>query len=241
MKHSLIHGLALGLMLTAGTALAHSVWIQPDMTGRLVIENGHPGEPSDPYDPSRITAAYAIDSDGKPVTASVVPGEKSASVSTVAPAALVAVLFDNKYWAKGSDGKWDNGPKGTVASPTIAGPSYKMPKTYLASTAAFAKPLGLALEIVPLTDPVTLKPGDRLTVQVLLQGKPLAGVDVVEDIYIDHDTKPKKVKTDRDGKAVLTVPKRKFTGIEVSHFAKDAGSDVEGTFYNASITFPVKP
>jgi nickel transport protein len=237
MKYAIAYALVL---LLAGPAAAHSVWLQPDKDGKLVVENGHPGEASDPYDPSRITNAYAVDTNGNPVAATVIAGDNSASVSTAAPAALVAALFDNKYWAKGKDGKWNNGPKGTVADPTIAGPSYKMPKTYLTTSSVFGKPFGLDLEIIPLADPVSLKAGDKLTVQVLLKGRPLPDADVVEDIYVDHDTKPRKLKTDKDGKVTVTVPKRKFAGIELSHFAKDAGSDVEGTFYNASITFPVK-
>lgn len=237
----LVSAYALGLLLLAGPAMAHSVWIEPDKTGKLMIENGDAGEPSDPYDPARITRAYAFDKDGKPVAAEVDRFEKAAAVKPAAGAALVAAMFDNKYWAKGPDNKWNNGPKGTVANPTIAGPSFKMPKAYLAPTSGFAKPIGFDLEIVPQADPATLKAGDKLVVQVLLKGKPLADASLVSDIFIHHDKKPEKFKTDKDGKATVTVPKRPFAGVEVSHFAKDAGSEVEGTFYNASLTFKVKP
>lgn len=40
---------------------------------------------------------------------------------------------------------------------------------------AFARPVGLALEVVPEQNPYTLRPGSLLTVQVLREGKPLAG------------------------------------------------------------------
>jgi nickel transport protein len=239
MKHT--YAYALALLLLAGPAAAHSVWIEPNKAGKLMIENGDAGEPSDPYDPARITKAYAFDKDGKPVAAEVDRFEKAAAVKPAASAALVAAMFDNKYWAKGSDNKWSNGPKGTVANPTIAGPSFKMPKTYLAPTSAFAKPVGFDLEIVPQSDPATLKAGDKLTLLVLLKGQPLADASLVSDIFLGHDVKADKVKTDKDGKATVTVPKRAFAGVEVSHFAKDAGSSVEGTFYNASMTFKVKP
>lgn len=231
----------LALLLLAGSAAAHSVWIEPNKEGRLMIENGDPGEPSDAYDPQRITRAWAFDRDGRPVTAEVERFEKAAAVKPAAGAALVAAMFDNKYWAKGPDNKWSNGPKGTVPNPTIAGPSFKMPKAYLAPTAGFAKPIGFDLEIVPQSDPAQLKAGDKLTVQVLLKGQPLADASLVSDFFIPHDAKPEKIKTDKDGKATVTVPKRAFAGVEVSHFAKDAGSNVEGTFYNASLTFKVKP
>lgn len=40
----------------------------------------------------------------------------------------------------------------------------------------WAEPVGLALEIVPETDPTALKPGDPLAVRLLLDGRPLAGL-----------------------------------------------------------------
>ncbi|MFN4276791.1 MAG: DUF4198 domain-containing protein [Ferrovibrio sp.] len=233
--------LAAGLLIfgLAQPAAAHSVWIEPDKAGKLVINNGDPGD-LDVYDPARVTKAWAFDGAGKLVPAEVERMTESAAVKPAGNAALVAAFFDNKYWAKGQDGKWNNGPKGTVANPTIAGSSYKMPKTYLAPVATFATPLGMDLEIVPQADPATLKPGDKLTVLVLLKGQPLADANLVADIFLGHDAKAEKIKTGKDGKASVTVPKRGFAGLEVSHFAKDAGSEVEGTFYNASLVFKVK-
>jgi nickel transport protein len=242
MKPVFVSALAAALaLLAAQPAAAHSVWLQPDKDGRLVIENGDAGEPSDPYDPARITQAWAVDRDGKTVAVAIDRAATAAALRPDAKAAVTAALFDNKYWAKGQDGKWNNGPKGTVANPTIAGPSFKFPKAHLAPSAAFAKPLGLALEIVPLADPATLKAGDRLTVQVLLQGRPLADASLVEDLYLHHDMKPKKLKTDAEGKVTITVPQRSRAGVEVTYFDKQPGSSVEGTFYNASLVFPVKP
>ncbi|WP_374300990.1 DUF4198 domain-containing protein [Ferrovibrio sp.] len=233
--------LAAGLLTLAFAqpVAAHSVWIEPDQAGKLVINNGDPGD-LDVYDPARVTKAWAFDAAGKPVAAEIERMKESAAVKPAGNAALVAAFFDNKYWAKGQDGKWNNGPKGTVANPSIAGPSYKMPKTYLAPVAGFAAPLGLDLEIVPQADPATLKAGDKLTVLVLLKGHPLADANLVADLFLGHDSKAEKIKTGKDGKATVSVPKRGFAGLEVSHFAKDAGSDVEGTFYNASLVFKVK-
>ena len=240
MRHARNILFAIGLVFASSHAAAHSVWLEPDKDGKLVVGNGHPGEPVAPYDPARVTKAWAVDKDGKAVDASITSAGSFATVSSTTPASLYAAMFDNKYWAKGQDGKWNNGPKGTVPNPTIAGPSYKFPKTYLAPTVAYARPLGLALEIIPLSDPTTLKAGDKLQVQVLLDGKPLADADLVENIYVDHEAKPNKVKTGKEGKATVTVAKGSFAGVEVSHFDKQNASSVEGTFYNASLTFRVR-
>jgi uncharacterized GH25 family protein len=46
------------------------------------------------------------------------------------------------------------------------------------SSAVVSKPAGLPIEIVPLAHPGTVKPGGKLVLQVLLDGKPLAGAKV---------------------------------------------------------------
>jgi len=40
------------------------------------------------------------------------------------------------------------------------------------------RPIGYVIEIIPETDPYTLKPGDQLPIQVLFRGKPAAGLQI---------------------------------------------------------------
>ncbi|BBO81934.1 hypothetical protein DSCO28_25000 [Desulfosarcina ovata subsp. sediminis] len=47
----------------------------------------------------------------------------------------------------------------------------------------FLKPIGQRFEIVPLQDPKDLKPGDWLTFNVLLDGKPARGVEISASPY----------------------------------------------------------
>lgn len=47
-----------------------------------------------------------------------------------------------------------------------------------AADAFVTKPVGQAIEFVPLTDPASLKRGDRLTVQILFRGSPAASLHV---------------------------------------------------------------
>ena len=57
----------------------------------------------------------------------------------------------------------------------------KYAKAYVVAgdpTAAWQKPVGLTIEIVPLADPAALKPGSELPVQVLWRGQPLAGMRI---------------------------------------------------------------
>ncbi len=88
----------------------------------------------------------------------------------------------------------------------------KFAKTYVVAgqpTGAFAKPLGLKIEIVPLADPNSIKPGDELPVQLLFDGKPIA--DIQMEIAISRDPRTKSVlskagRTNFEGKLNIAVP-----------------------------------
>jgi len=64
------------------------------------------------------------------------------------------------------------------------------------------KPFDLPAQIIPATDPSTLKQGDKLTVTVYVAGKPQADVEITADYINDFGN---RVKTDAKGQAELTV------------------------------------
>jgi hypothetical protein len=67
-------------------------------------------------------------------------------------------------------------------------------------------PVGLPLEIVPLKNPYALKVGERLPVQVLYQGRPLAGA-LVMLTNLEFDGRPlESYVTDRAGQTSFFVP-----------------------------------
>lgn len=69
-----------------------------------------------------------------------------------------------------------------AGSPAVQESYVKLAKAYLRrgreADASWRAPVGLALELVPEADPTTLRRGDRLSVVLLWQGKPLAGLSV---------------------------------------------------------------
>jgi uncharacterized GH25 family protein len=70
---------------------------------------------------------------------------------------------------------------------------------------SWRKPLGMALEIVPDTDPTTLKPGDAFTVHVLRDGKPFPGFSL--GIIREEMFKGEFGKTDAQGRVTFTLDK----------------------------------
>ena len=70
--------------------------------------------------------------------------------------------------------------------------------TGVADTSAWSEPVGLLLEIVPETDPTTLKAGDTFAFRVLKKGKPLAHFAV--GVVHENSHKAQVEKTDEQGR-----------------------------------------
>ncbi len=160
---------------------------------------------------------------------------KNALVEPAPDAVALTVTLDNGIWTKGPDGKSVNKPKSQVTGAQSASRSVKINTTILKSGAA-PKPTGQGLEIVALVDPLTLKMGDDLPVQVFADGKPLAGVP----LYVDYvnDGHAKSNKTDADGKVTLFVRNDGLNVIGVSH-AKNTpdNAEIDQVSYFATLSF----
>lgn len=70
------------------------------------------------------------------------------------------------------------------------------------------RPLGLRVELVPLTDPTRLKPGDRCRLRLLFDGRPVSGA-MVGAIYASANVKPDewplRERTDAQGEVEFTL------------------------------------
>jgi len=224
--------------LLAGTiqASAHGVWVA-QRHGDLAVVYGH-GAGDDAYKPEKIKAVKALTAAGEGREVKIVPQPKNALIEAPKDAAVVTVLFDNGFWTKGVDGKWVN--KGKREVPDGQGSSHAVKtNTTLLAKGAPLKPQGLPLEIVPLVDPMTLKIGDDLPVQVLHEGKPLASVPLYPD-YV-NDGHAKSDRTDAQGKATLFVRNDGLNVVGVSHSVPTPDNpDVDrvGLFATLSFALP---
>lgn len=231
--HSITFAAALVL---AGEASAHSMWLA-DKDSALEIQYGHEND-LDPYKPERVAGIRAYAADGTELKPQVVMGEKAVTIEA-GGAAMVSAAYDNKAWTKSASKGWVNLSRAEVPDGSQSGLSQKFTKTYLKPSRDFGKPLGQALELIPLSDPASLKPGDELKLRVLLDGKPLAGVKVAANMF-DYGDKAEKVIADVEGVVTVTVPARRMAGVEIEHFAKAVGdSEIDGIWYTSSITFRI--
>ncbi|WP_259780883.1 DUF4198 domain-containing protein [Aestuariispira ectoiniformans] len=193
--------LAFVTALVSGTAWGHGAWIERRY-GDLAVVYGHGGG-DDAYNPARVTSATAFDKAGGGLAVKIDPMNDHIRLEEPPQAAGVVVTFDNGYWTKDARGKWHNKPRPEVKGAVQSGRYLKYMVALLKSGSRNIEPKGLPLEIVPLQDPVKLSMGDRLTVQVLSDGKPVKGAVVAADFINDGDNE--SLVSDADGKVSFTI------------------------------------
>lgn len=102
--------------------------------------------------------------------------------------------------------------------------------------------LGFRLELIALKSPMSLKPGDDLPLQLLLDGKPCAGALVkLKDPLSKNEQPSSAARTDKDGKASVKLDApgmRLATAVHMLEAPKDSGADWESLW--ASLTFQVE-
>ena len=214
-------------------AQAHGIWTA-QRHGDLAIVYGH-GAGDEAYKPDKVKSAVSHLVSGETRDSKIQHQAKNALVEPASDAVALTVIFDNGIWTKGPDGKSVNRPKSQVTGAQSASRSIKINTTILKPGAPL-KPASTDLEIVPLVDPLSLKMGDDLPVQVLSGGQPLAGVP----LYVDYvnDGHAQSNKTDADGKVTLFVRNDGLNVIGVSH-AKSApdNAEIDQTSYFATLSF----
>lgn len=203
MKTSLLLAAAL-VLAGVSSARAHDLWLEPDSVGVKAVY-GHAGE-GEGAERSRLFAVEAVLPGGKVVSLldGVKPAGKTMPPLALPPAAqgarLIAARYDGGFWVKTPAGS-RNTNRLNIPDALESMWSRKFATLILPGVGPLPAALGRGLEIVPLADPLTLKPGAALKVRVDLDGKPLAGVALTHG----DPAKEEVVKAEADGTGVASV------------------------------------
>lgn len=169
----------IALLLTLGPlpALAHDLWIEREAAG-YVLYNGHKhsahgGDQVVAYGPEFVRQARCFDIHGT-VVAEAAGGSP---FRLQADCAALTVLASSGYWSKTPEGT-RNLPKDAASRVLKSWLSLESVKRIDAWSPALAAPLTEELEVVPLKNPLTLAPGDKLPLRVTLGGEPVSGAVV---------------------------------------------------------------
>lgn len=185
-------------LLCANPAHAHNVWLEPDAQGGYVMQfGGHEGL-AETFDPAKLQRVHAHDLRGREVGCDVQNLQGGIRVKPDAKAALIAVELDNGYFSS-------TRPEGAMLPlPMDKNPgalhgvhARKFHKTVVQWGAVMQKPLGQMFEVVPLQGQ-TPHAGQPLRLQVLLDGKPQAGV------RLSWGENGSPAMTDAQGQALMT-------------------------------------
>jgi nickel transport protein len=202
------------LAATTTLAQAHATWIA-QQNGDYAVIHGEGSASNEAYDPAIVSAPQGRDSTGAPLAITLVPGEKSVTLTGTETAAVLTAVYAEGWWTEDAAGEWHNAPADAFPDFVGTGEYFTYPVAYLAPLDAPGQPIGHPVEIVPQTDPTTLTMGDKFEVVVLHDGKPVPGVVVTLDVLTDWDMS--SPATDADGKTMITVQNNGLNVLQYYH------------------------
>jgi uncharacterized GH25 family protein len=221
-------------MFACNLASAHGLWTE-QRRGHIEVIYGH-GAEDDPYKPQKVSRAWAYDLHGKMIPVTVEQLTDHARLEPIHPPAVVAVAFDNGMWSQTADKKWVNQGRSKVPGATSSTHTFKYSLAFHHEGGKVPELDRLKLVIVPQQDPLLVGPGNPLTVKVLLNGKPAAGLKLIGDYRGAPDVV--SAETDSQGLAKVLVRNEGLNVIAtqaVVPVANDPDVTEEGLF--TSLTF----
>ncbi len=164
------------LALFACSAQAHELWLEKQGERWTLKQGhahgGHAGEKSVPYDAGFVRAARCLDAGGAARPLAITsPSPWTASGACAA----LHVEVSSGYWSKTP---WETRNAPRNETPGALKSWLSRDTLRFIDKRAAVRPQGEGLEILPEGDPFALKPGDKLVVRVMQDGKPLAGAPV---------------------------------------------------------------
>lgn len=179
---------------------AHDAWIEAE-SETYTVYYGH--EKPEKYPADKIKEIKVIDANNK-LLSHKVSNEAGQAVRILPEGkpALFTLSFDNGFWTKNQQGKWENKPKSQVKKSIESSHALKFGKSIVLWNELSNKPRGQRLEIVPLntTAPVA---NQAFAFQVFYDGEPLSKA------VITQNGKETKIVTDTQGKASVLLSKGK--------------------------------
>ena len=160
------------------TAVAHDLWLDKESGGYTLFQghqhSAHAGAELVAYEPTAVKSVTCLEQGG--ATKAVAAG-KAHPVKFNGDCAAVLVALSTGYWTKTA---WEtrNAPKAGISGVVKSWLSEDFVKRIDRWIPASGQPIGMGLEITPVSDPFKIAVTDKLIVLVSEDRKPKAGVPV---------------------------------------------------------------
>jgi hypothetical protein len=216
-------------ILAAARASAHDLWLERDGAG-FVLRAGHRGAEQGPVDPAAVRSARCATA-GQPARALDVPPPQAGAIRVAAGCDAVSVLVDHGFFVLTPDGE-RHARRSETPDAVKSWRSRQFAKWVDVRSRAAATPLGDALEIVPVTDLAAAHLGGKVTVRILLDGRPVPRAVVSmghEPVAETASSGEARVKVRHAGLETISATLRRPLG------TPDADTDV----LEASLSFEV--
>ncbi len=254
-----INILRCGLLLVAlpHLVVGHDLILQPALQGGILttkVTVNHPGDYSY-VEPDRITGIQILPPKGEPVV--LFPGlsmhhGKSLDLKPElkCEAAGIWILsggYDNGLWVELPGERHVNASLRDFPDAKASGHYRKLGKTLLqvgGAATGFDKVVGMRVELVPLLNPYAMKPGEKLPVRLLFQGKPVsdAGLEISDGVTAMKEDLIPRYQTDAQGVAHVPISKTGWQHIIVDYTVPDSGNAMAAKeVVSSSLLFELAP
>ena len=248
----LFFAVALSLCM-AGQALAHEFLLKPEQWNSykakqklpLAVHSTHvfmKGEEIE--DPKTVQLAYA----GEIVSLTPNPAALTQDGTVTLKGGAAAIIEGHRLpilWSETPTGGAEGG-RSAHKDAISAGSYEKFAKLLLpvdGNTTGFDKVVGHKLEIVPVSNPLTAKPGDELRFKVLLNGKP-AAFETIEATYDGFTDTPSawaySAAPVQHGEAVVKITAPGLWIVRVGVDLPNKTAEYDEEILRAVLIFPVK-
>ncbi len=141
-------------------------------------------------------------------------------VNTDTPPSILTAFYDNGFWRENTNGSFDNITQEVAEATNYKNVSQfvKYAKGIFDEDAVFDQNFGLPLEIVPLANPLALKEGDTLPIQVYFEDT------LVNDPLVEY--LGERISLDSNGIARIPIGSSGLEVIEASYTDADSNNPV---------------